>query len=813
MSEPRRSTRARAREEAQPAPAVPAKETPGKSSKSQSQQPQAQPPSQAALKRKRSSVPAKDARTTPAIDVEAETAPAQQPPKQVLPIRVADGQPLPTLSEPQPLDLPAREYQDIQHSGVLSASLQRSRTVWVSGVNFRLFHAHFVPPKKVADRSDEDKANMQRQKEIGRNFPLVGEAQLVIEPHTFTIRLYGPREVIKPAPKKTTTTYGQWGNHNQPGTYQYNHVQPAYQQPPPPPRPPQPKPPPPPKAPQPVPVAAQAPAPDPVIHMLAQRAGHDAELKSVMKIVAAGQATKEQLEFFQGHINELTNILQKQKDAAAKASPRAPAPPPSSSQPPKPPGQIPRPPSQTPQTPSNIPRPPSQASQSTPQTTQPPQSQTPQTLQNPSHPPPQVAQPTPKSVQPSPQGVHTIPQAAPSPSQAPPRPPQTPQAPPQLSPQPAPPGPSHASPQVPPQVSVQVHPQPPSHVQPAAAPPRPTATNPPPPHVPSPAPHPTNVPPPLPPGAGMQPPPKRPSLASNPYNPASSQPYQAPMPPAPSPHVPYSNPYSNHPNNQVPRQPYPPPQQQPHMPRYMPAPHVERPTTYRPLVFDFKEGNGDKFYFPTYSFMEWLPGTQGAKFSFLITKMKPKPEPQQKPEAVVNAPSTPAPKVEPPATPSMTPTTTPAMTPAMTPNPLPPPNGIQTPGQAPLVPTPKSTAKPVAPYVPPPRIEDYDERKDMKEIEFHQPVTFLILTANHEVLQSLPRAVRPPDMVEKYMNDVFDTTRRAEETYLAFRLPKEGAADADDRIKSSDATPAPDAIMVSTAGPSERKKPRRSLAA
>ncbi|PVH97849.1 hypothetical protein DM02DRAFT_532421 [Periconia macrospinosa] len=589
MSEPRRSTRARAREEAQPTPVEPAKDTPSKPSKSQShQQPQPQ-----SLKRKRSSVPAKDARTTPANEVETATEPVQQAPKQVLPIRVADGQPLPTLSEPQPLGLPAQEYQDIQHSGVLSASLQRSRAVWVSGVNFRLFHAHFTPPKKVADRSEEDKANIQRQKELGRNFPLVGEAQL-------------------------------------------------------------------------------APAPDPVIHMLAQRAGHDAELKAVMKIVAAGQATKAQLEFFQGHINELTNILQKQKEAAAKSSPRVPPPNPSQSS--KPPGQVSRPPPQTPQPLSHTP-------QSTPQTPQP----------------------------------HT--------TQAP-----------QYSPRP-------------------------------------------------------------------------PSQAAQPIPP---QPYQTPMGSAPPPHLPYANPYNNHPNTPSPRQPYPhPQQQQAHMPRYMPAPHVEKPTTYRPLVFDFKEGNGDKFYFPTYSFMEWLPGTQGAKFSFLITKLKPKPESQDKaekkekpakPEAAVKPPSTPAPKAEPPATPN-----------TATPNPPQATNGTQIPGQPALAPTPAPPAKPVTPYVPPPRIEDYDERKDMKDVEFHQPVTFLILTSVPEVLQSLPRAIRPPDVVEKYMNDVFDTTRRAEETYLAFRLPKEGAADADDKIKSSDVTPAPDA--GGTAGQPEKKKARKSLAA
>lgn len=58
-----------------------------------------------------------------------------------------------------------------------------------------------------------------------------------------------------------------------------------------------------------------APSSDPVIHMLAQRAGHDPQLKSVMKIVAAGEANPEQLQFFQKHIDELTTLLQTRTNA------------------------------------------------------------------------------------------------------------------------------------------------------------------------------------------------------------------------------------------------------------------------------------------------------------------------------------------------------------------------------------------------------------------------------------------------------------------------------------------------------------------
>lgn len=48
------------------------------------------------------------------------------------------------------------------------------------------------------------------------------------------------------------------------------------------------------------------PRPDPVIQSLAIRAAEDPELKALMRIVASGKATQEQLKIFQGHIDALT---------------------------------------------------------------------------------------------------------------------------------------------------------------------------------------------------------------------------------------------------------------------------------------------------------------------------------------------------------------------------------------------------------------------------------------------------------------------------------------------------------------------------
>jgi hypothetical protein len=620
MSEPRRSTRARAREEAAPAPETP-KETPVKGSKS-------------SLKRKRSSIVVKD--STPATDS------PQGPPKLTLPLRINDGQPLPTLPEPQPLELPANDWQDIQQSGVLSASLDRSRAVWVSGVNFRVFHKFFNQPKKPGERTDEDKARHARQKDLLRNFPELGrdtikdsvkeievQAQLVIEPHTFPIRLYAPKEIVKQAPKKTAapSSYGSWPNHNQPQhsqpnqyTQYNNQGQPIYQQKPPQPRPPPPKPVQ--KAPAPIPGPASTPAPDPVIHMLAQRAGVDPELKSVMKIVAAGQASKDQLEFFQTHINELTAVLAKQKEEAAKVSKAASA-------------------SATPK--------------------------------------PIAAPPAPKPVAPSP---------APQPIAAPP---------------------------------------PPRPVQPA------------------------------------QPPPPI-QNAPKPYSPAPPQMHPQPYPVQPS-HPPYANTYNPPPQYHPPRQPL----------AYNPHP---QPTGYRPVVFSFEEGNKDLLHFPSYSFLEWLPNRSGAKISFLITKMKPKPEQ----DAVVKPPATPAPKAISAAPSGATPSGTPN---ASTPNTT---GFAQTPSNQPFQ---LSTSSTPATFVPQPRIEDFDEKNDIADVDFYQPVTVLMLTDNQEIRNALVRAIRPPDVVERYMDEVFDKCKRASEAYLAFRLPRDGEVEAaEKRVRSGDGTPA-----------------------
>lgn len=254
----------------------------------------------------------------------------------VLPTRVVDGKPLPTLTQ-----LPTEygpEYQSIKDSGVIAAALARSRRQWTTEGVFEKYWTK-PPPKKRGDPP-----NPHRQKPGEK----VGACKLVVEPHVFDVVLYIVRDTSPQSqtqqyhqynPPHATTTTGHNNqytprpaepprvpyqpqnpspapqnrpnvqNHGPPNGHQKHQVapsgRPAQQSPP-----------------------QQPPSGgDPVIQMLAHRASTNPELKSVMKIVATGTANQEQLEYFQKHIDELHKIVNEQKarEAAKAARPPQPA--------------------------------------------------------------------------------------------------------------------------------------------------------------------------------------------------------------------------------------------------------------------------------------------------------------------------------------------------------------------------------------------------------------------------------------------------------------------------------------------------------
>ncbi|KAF2402825.1 hypothetical protein EJ06DRAFT_527804 [Trichodelitschia bisporula] len=383
-----------------------------------------------------------------------------------LPVRIHDNQPLPTLKAPQAADLPDAEYQSIKESGVLAASLSRSRHAWTHEGIFEKYWSKSTYRKKK-EQADADKA---AKPDKAPPMSKVGRAALTIEPHTFEIMLFMVKDPAPPPVSAQNTAdrpflqYGPQGQQQLPPTppvtpapqqqsqqapyrppTQYQspvpppkapvHVAPVakppqlkgYSPPVPPPQysvPPAPmqasppqyqpvpaqqqappiqhpasptphpapptqhpapptqhpappaqnqsppaqmqapltqnQPPPPPqqhphqhqqpsstsrpshpttqtsRAPQsqpraPAPSTPAAPpqsAPDPVIQALAQRASTNLQLKGVMKIVASGSATPDQLEYFQRHIDELTKMVKDKQEAERKKAAAHPAAPP-----------------------------------------------------------------------------------------------------------------------------------------------------------------------------------------------------------------------------------------------------------------------------------------------------------------------------------------------------------------------------------------------------------------------------------------------------------------------------------------------------
>lgn len=252
----------------------------------------------------------------------------------VLPSRLVEGKPLPTLTQ-----LPTEygpDYQSIKDSGVIAAALARSRKRWMTDGVFEKYWTK-PPPKKKGDPAQP----RDRHKPGDRQ----GTCKLVVEPHVFDVTIYAVNEKVAHSQGQQYHQYNPPTNapsqgynsqypprpadpprvpyqpHNQPPPPNRTNVQPStpannYQnhQVAPSPRPAQ----------QP----SQPPSGgDPVIQMLAQRASTNPELKSVMKIVATGHANQEQLEYFQKHIDELHKIVDEQKARDAAKAARPPPPP------------------------------------------------------------------------------------------------------------------------------------------------------------------------------------------------------------------------------------------------------------------------------------------------------------------------------------------------------------------------------------------------------------------------------------------------------------------------------------------------------
>ncbi|ETS74848.1 hypothetical protein PFICI_13332 [Pestalotiopsis fici W106-1] len=135
----------------------------------------------------------------------AATAPPPSPPpppepvveETPLPKSVQAGIPLPTVETPQPDDLPGKEYQSIQESGVLAESLNRSRQKWI---NEGIFEKYWTKPVKRKGVVKEEPNNPPKD-----SMQKIGSIIITIEPHVLEATMFGIKDNQKPPPTTNST--------------------------------------------------------------------------------------------------------------------------------------------------------------------------------------------------------------------------------------------------------------------------------------------------------------------------------------------------------------------------------------------------------------------------------------------------------------------------------------------------------------------------------------------------------------------------------------------------------------------------------
>ncbi|CCU74542.1 unnamed protein product [Blumeria hordei] len=278
------------------------------------------------------------------------SVPANVPPERTpLPTSIAPGKPLPTVTQPQSNSLSAKEYQSIPESGILSESLSRSRQRWTTE---GIFEKYWTKVKKGKNTSVEPHGNPSKDSMVK-----LGTCTITVEPHIFEATIFTVKETnLRPkAPTQASITlptlqYGPPGGSmpptqldetnysktsayippishcdegeqkhknavgGRPTTVLSSNEKPIEKIPP--------------QISAPNQTSAPSknkssdhptepvPAPkgsDPVIQMLAQKAATDQDLKDLMRTVANGQATPEQLKQFQNQIDDLARLHQIQQ--------------------------------------------------------------------------------------------------------------------------------------------------------------------------------------------------------------------------------------------------------------------------------------------------------------------------------------------------------------------------------------------------------------------------------------------------------------------------------------------------------------------
>ncbi|KAK4102367.1 hypothetical protein N658DRAFT_335774 [Parathielavia hyrcaniae] len=131
----------------------------------------------------------------PAAAPEPEPAPVEDVPPP-LPRSLTAGKPLPTVDSPQPDDLSNSDFQTVSESGVLAESLTRSRHIWtVEGI----FEKYWSKPTKKKGVIIEEPNNPPKE-----SMAKLGQVTITVEPHVFEATMFAVKDAKPPVPNPAT---------------------------------------------------------------------------------------------------------------------------------------------------------------------------------------------------------------------------------------------------------------------------------------------------------------------------------------------------------------------------------------------------------------------------------------------------------------------------------------------------------------------------------------------------------------------------------------------------------------------------------
>ncbi|KAL7787855.1 hypothetical protein V8C37DRAFT_259364 [Trichoderma ceciliae] len=139
--------------------------------------------------KRRNVTPREERSVTPAPPPPPEPVVKQPTP---LPTSTQPGKPLPTVESAQRGDLSTKEYQSVLESGVLAESLSRSRYRWISD---GLFEKFWTKPHKRKGVVNEDPKNPPKD-----SMTKVGPVTIIIEPHIVEATMFVVKEAKQRPP-------------------------------------------------------------------------------------------------------------------------------------------------------------------------------------------------------------------------------------------------------------------------------------------------------------------------------------------------------------------------------------------------------------------------------------------------------------------------------------------------------------------------------------------------------------------------------------------------------------------------------------